>query len=1098
MNHFKHIQEKLAAFIKKFYINELIKGSILFFAIGALYFLFTLFLESFLWLKPLARTILFWVFVLVELSLFLRFICFPLFKIFGLRKGLSEEEASKIIGAHFSTIDDKLLNVLQLHNRGDISELLEASIEQKSMELEPIPFTRAIQFSGNKKYLKYGLLPVFIIIGIYVLGFTDDFTNSYDRVVHHKKQYVPPAPYSFHLLSDELKVIQGDPLTVEVAIQGNAIPENVKINFEGNTVYMQQSSSNTFTYTFNTVNKDFQFSIEGPEASSMLYNVEVIPTPTIESFEMELKYPKYTNRTTAIVENTGIAEVPEGTEIKWLIKASNTENIYFELDKTFDFKKVNEMFEFERRFTNTTNYTISTSNAYLEAFENLKYTINVIKDEFPTINIQSDIDSIRRGPAQFYGQIADDYGISKLELLYYDVSNPDEKNRLELDIERKNYQEFFYVFPDGIDLKEGVEYEFYFQVRDNDAINGYKPTKSQPYKYYKETTQELEEQLLLEQGQEVTKLKESVKNQKELDKNLKFLQENLDGKNTMTWNDKKELNQFVERQRQYQKMMQDQVKNLQENLDEQKNLDKPESKQQKELLKERLKEIEDLKDQEKLLEELEKLADKFDKEELSNRLKKLTEQNKQNERNLERILELTKRFYVEQKANQIKDKLDALSKEQNELSNSEENNAENQEKINEQFDAIKEDLKNLDKENKALERPMDFPKQERDSKRVSEDLEDALDELQKQDKSEPNSDSNQNKNAQKKQRSAAQKMKEMSQKMGASMSAMQGEAMEEDIAMLRAILENLLAFSFDQEALLNRFSEIDNAHPDFAKSLKKQYVLQEYFEHIDDSLYALSMRQPRINQQIFKDLSDTHYFLSESLTHFTDNQFSTGLSDQQFVLNATNHMAYVLSNMLNAMQNASPSMGQGQGQDFGLPDIIKQQEQGIEQMQKGMQKGQGKPNDQNGQGKEGQGEGEENAEALYELYKQQAAMRQMLEDALKDAIENGNGQAKSVVKEMEQLENDLLEKGFTNEVLDKMLVLKHELLKLEEATYKQGQDKKREAQTNTKSYQKRSIKELDKSKLWFNEKELLLRQSLPLQPSYKKKVQTYFLEDDSI
>ncbi|PTM11874.1 MAG: hypothetical protein DA407_00420, partial [Bacteroidetes bacterium] len=62
MNNFEAIQQKLEAFIKKYYTNELIRGVILFAAIGLLYFLLTLFIEYVLWLNPTARTVLFWLF----------------------------------------------------------------------------------------------------------------------------------------------------------------------------------------------------------------------------------------------------------------------------------------------------------------------------------------------------------------------------------------------------------------------------------------------------------------------------------------------------------------------------------------------------------------------------------------------------------------------------------------------------------------------------------------------------------------------------------------------------------------------------------------------------------------------------------------------------------------------------------------------------------------------------------------------------------------------------------------------------------------------------------------------------------------------------
>ena len=134
----------------------------MFFSIGLLYLIFTLLIEHFLWLKPTARTILFILFIGIEFALVIFYIFIPLFKIWGFKKGITDIEASKIIGNHFPEVSDKLLNMLQLQNIQQNSELIEASIEQKSKELNPIPFKRAINFSSNKKYIKYALIPVVI------------------------------------------------------------------------------------------------------------------------------------------------------------------------------------------------------------------------------------------------------------------------------------------------------------------------------------------------------------------------------------------------------------------------------------------------------------------------------------------------------------------------------------------------------------------------------------------------------------------------------------------------------------------------------------------------------------------------------------------------------------------------------------------------------------------------------------------------------------------------------------------------------------------------------------------------------------------------
>ena len=169
MKKFDNISDKLNQFIKKFYINELLKGSLLFIATGLLYFLITVFIEHFLWLSTTYRTVLFWIFIGVELTLLYKFIGIPLFQLLGLKKQISQEEASELIGSHFPEVNDKLTNLLQLQKDSEQSELLLASINQKAADLSPIPFKIAINFKKNSKYLKYVAIPVInlFIISIY-------------------------------------------------------------------------------------------------------------------------------------------------------------------------------------------------------------------------------------------------------------------------------------------------------------------------------------------------------------------------------------------------------------------------------------------------------------------------------------------------------------------------------------------------------------------------------------------------------------------------------------------------------------------------------------------------------------------------------------------------------------------------------------------------------------------------------------------------------------------------------------------------------------------------------------------------------------------
>jgi hypothetical protein len=93
---------------------------------------------------------------------------------------------------------------------------------------------------------------------------------------------------------------------------------------------------------------------------------------------------------------------------------------------------------------------------------------------------------------------------------------------------------------------------------------------------------------------------------------------------------------------------------------------------------------------------------------------------------------------------------------------------------------------------------------------------------------------------------------------------------------------------------------------------------------------------------------------------------------------------------------------------------------------------------------------------------------------------------------MEGIEQQLLDKGFNQQTLEKMLNLQYELLKLEEADFKQGQDIKRESISNRKDYNNTLPMSPEDIKTYFNTTEILNREALPLRQEYKEKVQSYF------
>lgn len=1132
MNNFKIIQLKLERFIKRYYVNELIKGAILFFAAGLMYFILTLLIEYFLWLNTGLRTLLFWLFVIVEIALLAKFIVWPLLKLFKLQKGIDYEQASKIIGSHFPEVNDKLLNILQLKSQPKESELLLASINQKSVELSPVPFHFAVNFKNNTRYLKYAIIPVMIVLLSYATGKFNWFSDSYERVVNYKTAYEPPAPFQFFVLNESLQALESKPFTIKVNTVGDVVPENPQIHFNGNVYFLKQLSPGEFEFTMTQPNIGTEFYFSANDVQSKSYSLSVISVPALTGFEMVLNYPNHTNKPSETLKSTGNAIIPEGTKVSWLMKTKATDAINIFSSDTLNFNREdNNTFTAERRVFKNYDYNISISNNNLKNYESLAFNLKVVRDAYPEINIKHETDSLDGQSLYFYGQVSDDYGLRKLQLVYYPSGEENIKKIEPIAIGSSNFSEFVSAFPNQLQIEPGISYELYFEVYDNDAVNNFKSSKSTTFTYRKRTQDEEEDKQLQQQNETIKGLNQSFEKLQEQDKKLQEITKTQIEKNQLNFNDKKKLEEFLKRQAQQEQMMQNFNEKLQKNLDEFQQ-DNQEKDPFKESLKERLKENENkLKQDEKLLKELEELKDKINKEEFNQKLEELAKQNQNKKRSLQQLLELTKRFYVSKKQEKLAKDLEKLAKEQGSLSDKpdKENNAEKQEELNKAFEEFRKQMEELIKENEQLKQPMPIEQNKPEEESIKQDQKEAqknLEQQQEQQEKGEQQDAQQSREkAKQQQKKAEKKMKQMAEKMMQSMQMAGGEQMSEDIRVLRQILDNVVMFSFRQEDLMERFRGIETNHNNYGKFVVNQKNLREHFEHVDDSLFALSLRQPMLSEEINKQITDVYFNIDKSLDAFSENQLYQGIAAQQYAVTATNNLANFLSDVLDNMESQINASGSGQGQDQGepLPDIIMSQEELNKMMEEGLKESEkGKPDQgENGEegkegeskkdseGKEGeQREGQQNGQGegddingneelngkLFEIYQQQQKLRKALENKI--GKDGNSGKISELIEQMEDVELDLINKGFTNQTLQKMMALRYELLKLENATFQQGEDDKRESQTNRNIFNNSATNQILTAREYFNTTEILNRQALPLREFYKKRVQDYFKRND--
>ncbi|MHA7831617.1 MAG: hypothetical protein ACX93O_11000 [Flagellimonas sp.] len=1140
MSGYQNIIAKLGQFIKRFYTKQLIKGIFLFLTLGTLFWMAVTYFEYVLWLNESWRLTLFILFLVVELYLLYRYILVPLLYLFKVRSGIDNRAASQLIGKHFPNVDDKLLNLLELSENQEKSDLLMASIEQRASNLGPVPFAEAINFKDSYRYAKYILIPVFLFAFIWITGDMVSFFNSHQRVMHYDMAYERPAPFSFQVMNTSLEVMDNEPLTIQVKTVGELRPDNVQMMVNGEDLLMQRRGE-FYEYRFEAPVPQTNFYLTANGWDSRSYSINSYRTPTVVDFALELDYPKYLNLIPEVITGTGNAEVPEGTKVTWKIQADYVDEIkMIAADSTLFFNKEDNVFSNSKRLFNDFDYELSTSNERVQDFEKLAYRLNVIKDAKATVQVDQVLDSLNPNRSYFTGQAADDHGLKEIRLVSYPTDDVNNLQRISLEAPNTNVYQFYYTFPSGLNLQPGKKYKLYFEVVDNDGVRGGKVTKSAVFDASLYDDNQLNNKELEFQNATLNKMRESLKSFKRQEETLSKMNNIQKVQKSLSFEDKSQIKNFLRQQKMQEELMQKFSKDLTKSMHK-----NAEDSEMKKMLQERLQRQEaEAKKNAKLLEELNQIADKIDKEDLQKRLEELGKNQGKNTRNLEQILELTKRYYVTEKASQISKELGELANKQEDLSNSDvkENSDKKQEKLNEEFNRLEKDIRALEKDNQQLQKPLDFDTDKNKTDSVKEDQKDALDEINKHQGMEESLQSKEKQeagsNASKKQKSAAQKIREMSQSMKSS-SMGGGETDAEDAEMLRQILDNLVTFSFKQENLFDNLQSADVDISQFSRNVKNQQNLRRLFEHVDDSLFSLSLRRVELSEFVNEQITEVYYNIDKSLESIADNQIYQGASYQQYVINATNALADFLANILdNMQQNMMPGQGQGEGQDFQLPDIIKGQQDiqqkmnGSEQRGKqsqgeGKKKGYNEGGQQQGdkgsdgqgengqQGNDGQGQGgkmgeedgngslsggnglgEMDLNEVYEIYKEQQFLRENLEKQLENMMRTSDKNlAQKLIQQMEDFENDLLENGITERTRNKANNIQHQLMKLENASMEQGEKKERESNTNQNQFTNPITTKPELLQDYRNSIEILNRQALPLRQNFEKKVKVYFDND---
>lgn len=1127
------ILQALDAFIRKYYKNLLIRGVLYATGIVLTLFLMAVLLEHFGWLSPLARGLIFWVGMVSVAAVLAWLLVRPLLKMAGLGKRISREEAARIIGRHFPEISDKLLNLLQLmSNESDSSaesDLLLAAIEQKTNEMKPVPVLNAINLKGNKKYLKYALLPLAVLVVLLVAA-PQVVTEPSKRIMNYTTVYERPEPFRFEIVNEELTTFLGQDFELDVKVVGEALPSEVFVNVEGRRYKMKRVASDSFTYIFKSVMRSLVFHLEGAGVESGDYELVVPPDPQVVEFRMVLSYPAYTGRQNETLVDLGDAAVPEGTVVKWIFQTQDADSLYFGVENgVWKAESVggNGRVELSRRVMQTVSYGFAVCSAH-HSSDTLRYALSAIADAVPMIAVEELTDSLHPDRKMFRGRIKDDYGFSRLVFVHR-TTNPTDTTRnafrvAEIAISKETSQEFYFSFNTAeLVLAPGDELTYYFEVSDNDAIHGPKKARSQIFEIKIPTAEELD-QILDRSSNEVRKSAElQMSELQKLQEEINEMMRKLVDKKELNWQDKKDLQEIQKKQQQVCQMMQQMQQQIQEN-----NRMEQKYREQSEQVMEKQRELDRLMNEvmdEKMKEtmaEIDRMMKELDKKKVQEQLEQLKMDNSELEKQLDQNIELMKRLEVEKKVEQTIQKMDKLAEEQRKLSEETSSSSkkekeglqQKQQEIKDKFQQLKQDLNQIKQDYKDLDPSTDF--------KVPTGLEKQVDQHQKE--AQQNLQKGKNKEASKMQKEAADDMEKLSEAIAQAQLEAEQEDLAEDAEEVRRLLKNLVQLSFNQEELITDVNAIYIQDPKYQTIIARQNRIKDDFRNVEDSLRSMAKRQLQVASAITKDVSDVNSNVSRSLSGLLDmNQSFYGSykntnasRSMQYSMTSLNNLALVLAESLDQMQNQmrknSQKQKSGQCKNKGKsnsqcnnPGKGKPSAKSMKQMQQELNKQMEalkKQLDKQGKklGNRHQLGGQQTiSEEFAKMAAQQEMIRRMMQEYGQEMKSASGGDPKlareidQMLKQMEQTETDLVNRTITQQTINRQQQIMTRLLEHEKAEMQREKEKRRESHEAGDLYSQPSPAELEKYNKQLKPVDDQLRTVPPtFQPYYREKVNDFF------
>lgn len=936
-------------------------------------------------------------------------------------------------------------------NEDDIYQNLYELKEQKEspevIELLSIAADRRIQEQKLQAPGWFEHTQAFLIL-FFLVGTISFWALSWDSFPLAIKQFYTNKPQSI-VYKESIEVSPGN-ITVgraqEVWIQV-LNPETRlehKLFFRYDKIFRELALSD-WRYLFNSVETDIEYYITNSIASSDTFKITCLDEPYARRWETNITPPAYTGLN-AVVDTLSMGNID--AYLHSMVKLNIQSNIpikqalmRFEDGRSLELKGSGNSFSTQFRVQQAENWYLELTDALGRKNRPEEKSINIIADSPPEIRIlfpAKDTVLDQRMNLPLIMSANDDFGLRDLQLVYQINDTAAQSITIKSVIPGKiiNLDYVFDLAPFG--LFPGDKITYWMQIWDNSPMHQKAESKRYVARFpsIAEIYQEIEQKESLKTSQLQSAMEQAKDLQQEFEQKRRELLKNPDA----DWEDKKQLQDILEKQEDLADQVDDLASDFQELINQLQNhqalsedvLNKMQRIQElmEEISNDELRAAMDKMNQalEKMNpEELRKAMEsfKFSMQDFMDRIDQSLDllESIKKEQAIEKVLQMAGEIEKSQAA--LKDKaLDPSSKA--------ENLAADQDKISESYQELKEALDELEKmldsnKDKDVKQQLDQLKQDMKQSNPEADMKSSSANLRQNKSSE----------AQSNMESALQKMRRFTLKMKDMKESMGGQSMQEITSAMQRAIRELLIFSTNHEKLQERLGT--DPYPIMQELIAQydglQILINKFFSTPQVTMF--------VPPKFYLDLTDTNNAYRELFIQVSERQYHQLPQQMQNILKGLNLMIYDLMQAMN-----SSSSGGGGGGMQSLMQML--QQMGQEQMMMNMLT--------QALMQQLQEQGGRMDAAMQKQVQKLASDQQRLADNLKRALQNdpeAQKQAntiKQIIEEAEAVARQLRANQLSPDIMRRQENIISRLLDAQRSINKRDTTQKRKAETATQQF----------------------------------------------